>query len=97
MGEDDGEPGTPGRPRQADLALGLGAAALLGAAVPVVGDAVAAPLGAAALVTGCLGIRIAERDARPGVGRALAGALLGLVAVAAVLFALIAGGVRPSG
>jgi hypothetical protein len=96
MAEEGTEPPAQGRPRQADLALALGVTALLGGLAPVVGDALALPLGAAALVTGCVGIRIAERDARPGVGQALVGALLGMCAIGVALIAVIAGGVHPS-
>ncbi|WP_402462348.1 hypothetical protein [Isoptericola aurantiacus] len=84
-----------GAPRSVEWALALGFAALVCALVPVIGDWVAAPLGLAALGLGSLGSHVADRDGRPGMWRGLIGALLGLAALASVLFSVVIGAVGP--
>ncbi|MFP3712170.1 hypothetical protein [Puerhibacterium sp. TATVAM-FAB25] len=86
-----------GRPRQADAALVLGIGGIAASVVPIVGDVVAILLGVTAFVTGCVGLRISERQVRPGIAPALTGTLLGVLAIAVVLFGLIAMTVRPTG
>lgn len=88
--DDDGATGRSA-PRASEWSLALGVAGLACAAVPVVGDWVAGPLGIAAVVLGSIGIHVAERDARPGMRRGLGGAMLGLVTLGAVLFSVAAG------
>jgi hypothetical protein len=77
-------------PRVCDWSVALGVAGLVLAAVPVVGDWVAAPLAVAAVALGSFGIHVAERDSRPGTARGLVGAMIGVVALGVVLFSLAA-------
>jgi hypothetical protein len=81
----------PGAPRVVEWAVALGVTALVAAALPVVGDWISGPLGAAALVLGAIGVHSADRDGRPGTARGLVGAMLGLVALAVTLFSLVVG------
>ncbi|MDO8143308.1 MULTISPECIES: hypothetical protein [unclassified Isoptericola] len=92
---DDG-PARAHAPRAVEWSLALGIAGLPCALVPVVGDWLAAPLGLAALTLGSIGSHVADRDGHPGVGRGLAGALLGLGVLAAVLFSAVVGAVGPA-
>ncbi|MEN5074086.1 hypothetical protein [Isoptericola cucumis] len=88
---DDDERARPEAPRSAEWAVALGVAALVCAVLPVVGDWIAVPVGVGAVALGSVGIRVAERDGRPGIARGLVGAMLGLVAVGAALFSVAAG------
>lgn len=85
----------PTAPRSCEWALALGIAALACAVVPVVGDWVSAPLGVAALALGSFGSHVADRDGLPGMWHGLVGALLGLAALAAVLFSVVIGALGP--
>ncbi|WP_278236407.1 hypothetical protein [Isoptericola sp. AK164] len=91
--QDDGT--RHGAPRSCEWALALGIAALACAVVPVVGDWVSAPLGVAALGLGSFGSHVADRDGLPGMWHGLVGALLGLAALAAVLFSVAIGALGP--
>lgn len=92
--DDDGRM-RPGASRSCEWALALGVAALVCALVPVIGDWISAPLGLAALGLGSFGSHVADRDGHPGMWRGLAGALLGLAALAAVLFSVVIGALAP--
>ncbi|WP_407319121.1 hypothetical protein UQW22_01765 [Isoptericola halotolerans] len=87
---DDGYRARKHAPAVCDWSIALGVAGLVLAAVPVVGDWVAAPLAVVSIVLGSLGIHVAERDGRPGTARGLVGAMIGVVALGVVLFSLAA-------
>ncbi|PFG42045.1 hypothetical protein ATJ88_0695 [Isoptericola jiangsuensis] len=93
--DDGGVRRTP--PRSVEWSLALGVAAVVCAVVPVVGDWVSTPLALLAVTLGSVGCHVADRDLRPGVKRGIAGALLGLTALAVVAFGVIAGLAHPSG
>lgn len=71
-------------------ALVCGIVAALAAVVPIVGDVVSAPFAVAALVLGFLGLHRHERGRDPGAAAAVAGTILGGLAVMLILVTLVA-------
>jgi hypothetical protein len=88
----DGEPATEPRPRNGlgGAALFTGVLALVFAFVPIVGEFVAAPASVLAIVLGLVGFNRAEKGLATDGGRALTGAVLGLVAGFVVFLVFIA-------
>lgn len=74
------QPNAPG-----EISLPLGIVALVCSALPVIGEFLAVPLGAAALVLGVIGMVRSERGRADNYGQSLAGTTLGLVAVLIVV------------
>ncbi|WP_155855484.1 hypothetical protein [Actinotalea ferrariae] len=77
-------------PRHGENAAALGLVALVLVVVPGIGELLAAPLGVAAIVVGLLGVRQYEMRRAPRVAAALAGLALGVLALLAVVFVLVA-------
>lgn len=75
---------TPWRPPErngaGDAAFTLGVVAIVFVFVPIVGDFIALPSALGAVVLGVVGVIRAERGLATNPGKALAGALLGMVA-----------------
>jgi hypothetical protein len=88
----DVEPETEPRPRHGlgGVALFAGVLALVFAFVPIVGEFVAAPAAVLAIVLGLIGFNRAEKGLATDGGRALTGAVLGLVAGFVVFLMFIA-------
>lgn len=87
----DGDQETKPRPRGlGGPALFTGVLAMVFAFVPFVGEYVAAPAAVVAIVLGLIGFDRAEKGLTDDGGRALAGAVLGLLAALVVVFVLLA-------
>lgn len=91
----DRRPGPPDDPT-GDRALAAGVAALACSFVPVVGDVVAVPAAALAMVLGWIGIRRFEEGRASKVAAAAAGAALGAIAGLMVVVVLAATHFSPS-
>lgn len=87
---DDARPPRRGRRSPGDLSFGLGLVALVCALLPVIGDVLAIPTGAAAAVLGYLGVSRHDRGLEHRVATSYLGAALGAIALLIVVVSLLA-------
>jgi hypothetical protein len=76
--------------RPGESALALGVIAIAGLFVPIVGDFVTAPAAVAAMVLGFVGMRRHETGRATGSASAIAGVIVGALAITGLLMMLAA-------